>query len=72
MSGILNNILEVFTSVGQWISSAFTNLMPVFYTAPTESVEGGLTIIGVLAVAGLAFSVAMLIFNLIRGFLRFE
>lgn len=69
---ILTSILEVFTSVGQWISGAFTNLMPIFYTPATTGTDGGLTVIGVLAVAGLAISVCMLIFNLIRGFLRFE
>lgn len=69
---ILNSILEVFTSVGQWISGAFENLMPVFYTVGEGGAGGSLTVLGVLAVSSLAISVCMLIFNLIRGFLRFE
>jgi hypothetical protein len=63
---ILDSILDVFSSVGTWISEAITNLMPMFYSA-----ESGLTIVGVLAVAGLAFSIVFLLLNVITGFLRF-
>lgn len=64
---ILDSILDVFSSVGTWISEAITNLMPMFYSA-----ENGLTIVGVLAVAGLAFSIVFLLLNVITGFLRFQ
>lgn len=69
---ILTNILQVFTSVGQWIAGAFESLMPVFYTPGTGSTEGQLTVIGVLAIAGLAISVSLLIFNIIKSFIRFQ
>lgn len=63
---VLTGILEVFSSVGTWISTAVSDLMPMFYTA-----ESGLTFIGVLAVAGLAFSVVFLIIGIIQRFLHF-
>lgn len=59
-------ILDVFAAVGEWIVTATTELLSLFYTS-----ESGLTFIGVLAVAGLAFSVAFMLINLIKSWLRF-
>lgn len=67
MNTILSSILAVFLSVGEWISSAVTTLTPMFWAAET-----GLTFLGTLAVAGLAFSVAFLIIGLIQNFLHFR
>lgn len=53
--------------VGEWISSAVTALIPMFYVAET-----GLTFLGVLGVAGLAFSVVFLIIGVIQNFLHFR
>lgn len=53
MNTILSSILAVFLSVGEWIGDAVTALTPMFWAAET-----GLTFLGTLAVAGLAFSVA--------------
>lgn len=64
--GVLDAILEVFTSIGEWISSAVTALQPMFWN--TE----GLTFLGVLAVAGLSFSVIFLIIGIISNFLHFR
>lgn len=64
---ILDKILDVFSGVGTWISEAVNNLLPMFYVADT-----GLTFLGVLAVAGLAFSVVFLILGLIQNFLHFR
>lgn len=66
-TSILTAILAVFTAVGEWITGAVTNIMPMFYVAET-----GLTFLGVLAVAGLAFSVVFLIIGLIQNFLHFR
>lgn len=63
---ILTAILAVFSAVGDWIVSSVTKLLPLFYTA-----ESGLTFVGVLAVAGLAFSVAFMLINLIKSWLHF-
>lgn len=63
---ILSAILSVFTAVGEWIVAAFNSLVPLFYSS-----ESGLTFVGVLAVAGLAFSIAFLLINLIKGWLHF-
>ena len=64
-SSVLDSILEVFTDVGAWIGNGVTALMPMFYA------EGSLTFLGVLAVAGLAFSVVFLLIGFIQRFLHF-
>lgn len=69
--GILEAIFAVFTDVGEWIISSLTSLMSIFWTAG-ESGAGQLTFLGVLAVAGLAFSVIFLIIGIIQRFLHFR
>lgn len=64
---VLTAILAVFTAIGQWISSAVLELVPMFYVEET-----GLTFLGVLAVAGLAFSVVFLMVGIIQRFLHFR
>lgn len=66
-TSVLDAVLAVFTSVGNWISTAVTNLLPMFYSSET-----GLTFMGVLAVAGLAFSVVFLVLGIIQNFLHFR
>lgn len=63
---MLEAITDVFTEIGTWITSQVTALMPMFYTADT-----GLTFLGILAVAGLGFSVIFLIIGIIQRFLHF-
>lgn len=67
MATVLDSILAVFSAVGEWIATAVTDLIPMFYTA-----EAGLTFLGVLAVAGLAFSVVFLIIGIIQNFMHFR
>lgn len=66
-SSVLAAILAVFTAIGEWISTAVSSLVPMFYVAET-----GLTFLGVLAVAGLGFSVMFLIIGVIQNFLHFR
>lgn len=63
--GVLESILEVFSGVGTWITSAVAAMIPMFYA------EGALTFLGVLAIAGLAFSVVFLLIGIIQRFLHF-
>lgn len=63
---ILDAILAVFTSVGTWLQTAVTNLIPMFWN------DSSLTFLGVLAVAGLAFSVIFLVMGIIQRFLHFR
>lgn len=67
MTGVLTSIFEVFSSVADWIVEAVVGVIPMFYSADT-----GLTFIGVLAVAGLAISVAFLLIGIIQRFLKFQ
>lgn len=71
MNNILTAILAIFTGVGEWISTAVTAMIPMFWTAG-ESGSGSLTFLGVLAVAGLAFSVSFLMIGIIQKFLHFR
>ena len=64
-STVLSAILEVFTSVGTWITTAVNSFIPMFYA------NDQLTFLGVLAVAGLAFSVVFLLIGIIQRFLHF-
>lgn len=64
---VLDAVLNVFDAIGGWIPDAVTNLIPMFYAADT-----GLTFLGVLAVAGLAFSVIFLVMGIIQNFLHFR
>lgn len=66
-SSVLDAILAVFMAIGEWIAEAVQALIPMFYVAET-----GLTFLGVLAVAGLAFSVVFLILGIIQNFLHFR
>lgn len=66
-SSVLTAILAVFTAIGEWITTAVTAIMPMFYVTGT-----GLTFLGVLAVAGLGFSVIFLVMGLIQNFLHFR
>lgn len=63
---VLEAILAVFSAVGDWIVESVPTMMPMFYNAET-----GLTFMGVLAVAGLAFSVVFLLIAIVQRFLHF-
>ena len=71
MSNILTAIFAIFTGVGEWIPTAVTAMIPMFWTAG-ESGAGQLTFLGVLGVAGLAFSVSFLMIGIIQKFLHFR
>lgn len=64
---LLDAILAVFMAVGEWIGTAITSIMPIFYAEAT-----GLTLLGVLGIAGLAFSVVFLIIGVIQNFMHFR
>lgn len=70
--GVLEAILAVFTSVGEWISSGVQAMIPMFWTAAETGTGGSLTFLGVLAVAGLAISVTFLLIGVIQNFLHFR
>ena len=63
---VLESVLGVFESVSEWMVTAFQNVTPMFYVAET-----GLTFLGVLAVAGLAVGLCLLIIAVVTKFLRF-
>lgn len=69
---ILTQVFSVFTKFAEWIKSTIPTLISLFYTAPaSEGGTGSLTLLGVLAVCGLAMSVTFLLIGIIQRFLHF-
>lgn len=66
-TGVLSDLVAVFDAIGTWLLSAITKMLPIFYSAET-----GLTILGCLATASLAFGVIFLVVGLIQKFFHFR
>lgn len=64
---IIASMTEVFSEVFTWLQSAITSVMAVFYT---PGADGGLTVLGVLAIVALAISIFFLLIGLIQNFLH--
>lgn len=66
-SEILTSVLTVITAIGDWFVTTMPKLSALFYSS-----ENGLTFFGVLAVAGLGFSVIFLLVKVIQNFMHFR
>lgn len=60
-------VLTVFSGVGSFLAGAVGSAITMFYTA-----EGGLSVLGILAVASLGLAVILLLMSLIAGWLKFK
>lgn len=67
MTTIVSAITGIFDSVGDWLVNAINDVSALFYVPET-----GLTLIGVLAIMGLAIAVVMMLINVVKSFLRFR
>lgn len=65
-TNIIDAVLNVFDQIAGWFSDIMPTILEIFYA------EGNLTILGVLAVAGLAISVVFLVMGVIQNFLHFR
>lgn len=63
---VLSAITGVFDTISDWIIGAVPGVTALFWDATT-----GLTFMGTLAVAGLAFSVVFLLIGIVQRFLHF-
>lgn len=63
---VITAILGVFDVIATWFAEIMPTILAIFYA------EGSLTILGALAVAGLAISVIFLIMGVIQNFLHFR
>lgn len=70
--GVLEAILAVFSSIGDWFVEFVPTLFALFWTPGVGDAAGSLTFLGVLAVAGLAVSVVFLVIGVIQNFLHFR
>lgn len=63
---LITSVFDVFSSIGTWFADNIPSMLSVFWNDET-----GLTVLGVLALAGLGISIIMMVFNFIRGFFSF-
>ncbi len=59
------HMTEIFTSVFEWIQTAMTSVLGVFYNDTT-----GFTVLGILAIIALAISIFFLLVGVISNFLH--
>lgn len=71
MTDIITAITSVFDAVSTWIQTALNNMIPIFWTAGSGSTPGQLTLIGVLTVVALGFSVVFLVLGLLQRWFKF-
>lgn len=67
MTNVLDSILAVFTSMGEWLVDSVDMMVGLFYNAET-----GLTFIGTVSICALAISLAFLLIGVVQKFLRFR
>lgn len=65
---MINAITEVFTGIGNWIAQYMPTIMEIFYNTEGQK----LTMLGVLAICGLAVSIFFLLMGIIQNFLHFR
>lgn len=66
MQTIIDAVFGVFTEIGDWFVTAIQSMIPIFYG------ESGLTILGVLALCALGFSIIMLLINKVLDFFKWR
>lgn len=64
---IFDKVTAIVEKVGSLFVSLFQSAVSIFYNAET-----GLTVIGVLSLVGLGFSLLMWAFNFVRGLIKFR
>lgn len=69
---IVTAVTGVFSAIGDWFVNFIPTLLALFWTPAAEGTGGQLTILGVLAICGLAISVFFLVMGLIQNFLHFR
>lgn len=65
LSSVVTAVLAVFTSILQWFVDSIEVAIGIFWVAET-----GLTFLGVLSVVGLGIAVILMLFAMIRSYLK--
>ena len=65
---MITAVTNVFTGIGEWLTSFLPTIMSLFWDAEA----GSLTFLGVLGVCGLAISIFFLLMGVIQNFLHFR
>lgn len=71
MAEIITAVFGVFTEVAQWLMTSIPTVFALFYTPATGSDPGQLTLLGVLALAGLGINVFLLLLGLVSKWFKF-
>lgn len=66
---LVTSIFEIFTAIGEWIVSAFTQVQAIFWTVG-ETGAGSLTFLGSLMVISVGIGLIFLIIGVIQRFLH--
>lgn len=64
MTQIIAAFTDVFSAVGGWITTALSDLVPIFYA------DGALTFLGTLSIMGLGISMVFLLVGIIQRFMH--
>lgn len=67
---IFDTITNIITSFLGTLTSSFTEIVKVFYTAGVGDSAGQLTFIGILALLGVGVGLVWTIFGLVRNFIK--
>lgn len=65
ISTVLSAVLAVFSAILEWFVTAINTAVGIFWAAET-----GLTFIGTLALLGLGIAVILMLFAMIRSYLK--
>lgn len=65
ISTVVSAVLAVFSAILEWFVTAINTAVGIFWVAET-----GLTFIGTLAVLGLGIAVILMLFAMIRSYLK--
>lgn len=66
--GVLEAVFDVFGAIGDWFTQFIPTLFALFWTPASTGEGGSLTLLGVLAIAGLGLSVVFLCLGLVQKF----
>lgn len=65
---IIDSVFNVFGKVSEWFVETLPSLTSIFY----NSTDNELTILGVMTIAGVGISVALLLFNYVKDLISFR
>lgn len=72
INDIFTAVAEIVGDAADLLTSLFESVVAIFYTPGGAESEGGLTIIGILTLVGVGFTLVMWGFNYIQKLIKFR